>query len=423
MRAARSRSEAAAASDSSPSSRYASTTDSAATSSGSTSGRRRRARASRVAAHTAPAGASARPASATGAPATAATAAAPTAPAAPAPSGTRWLIGGSVPGSPGSASTVVAARGRATTVRSSAPRYGVPSRHRALASSPAAARASMSRLMAAKRSAARRRERAQLRVHVRRAGLDLAVVGGCEQVQVAADEALVVGGAAHQLRGRRRRRPSWRRACAGPRGRAAASARATGGPRRRWRPPEVDEHVHRRAVPALAEQRAGPDQHAGGAADQQPRGQLDPRARHPLGARRAQRDQHAVGLGRPLRHLEAPLGLAPQRGQQHLGVAGRRSAGRGRTRAAAAAAPCAGRRTARRPRCAPCRPPGRARRSARRRAAPRPSRRRTAPAPAARRRGSRSRRPRTSTRPIALACEPVSSRSTSDGAAADPLAA
>ena len=108
----------------------------------------------------------------------------------------------------------------------------------------------------------RRPERAELRVHVRRAGLDLAVLGGREQVQVLAHEALVVGAAADEV---------GRDADDVPVGgdllrvggvqpqRAAAhllDGDAGGGDR------HVDQDVQRRAVPALAEQRARADEAA-----------------------------------------------------------------------------------------------------------------------------------------------------------------
>ena len=125
-------------------------------------------------------------------------------------------------------------------------------------------------------------------------------------------------------------------------------------------------------------------------------------------------DQLAVGLGAPLGQLEAALGLAPE-----LRRAARRrgrgcSAARARRPAAPAAARSAGRRPARRRRGGRCPPRDRARRSARRRGAPGPARRRTARARAARPPRASISAASTSTSPSAFACEPVSSRSTSE---------
>ncbi len=87
----------------------------------------------------------------------------------------------------------------------------------------------------------------------------------------------------------------------------------------------VDQAVDGRAVPALAEQRSGADQRAADAALEHARGQLDPGARHPLGARRAERDQHAVRRRLPLGQREVLLGGGDQRLEQHVGV-GRQAA-------------------------------------------------------------------------------------------------
>ena len=103
----------------------------------------------------------------------------------------------------------------------------------------------------------RRRERAQLRVHVRRAGLDLAVVGGGVQVQVAAHEALVVGAPAREVRRDAHDVPVGGELARILRVEAQrAPARLVHG-HAGGRHAEVDEAVDGRAVPALAEQRRG----------------------------------------------------------------------------------------------------------------------------------------------------------------------
>ena len=181
-------------------------------------------------------------------------------------------------------------------------------------------------------------------MHVRRAGLDLAVVGRRVQVQVLAHEARVVGAAAHEVGRHADDVPVGgellRVARVQPQ-RAAAHLlhrHAGGGDG------EVDEAVDHRAVPALAEQRARADQRAADAALEHARGQLHPRARDPLGARRAQRDQHAVRARPPSRAARGaprPARRAPRAARRRRPAG---SAARGRRPRAAAAAPCASRR-------------------------------------------------------------------------------
>ncbi len=128
-----------------------------------------------------------------------------------------------------------------------------------LVASPARA-TSIARLSAAKRGGRRAAPNGrELGVHVRRPGLDLAVLGRRVQVQVLAHEALVVGAPAHEV-GRDADDVPVRGELARVVGIQAQRApahllhRDAGGGDR-----EVDEAVDRRAVPALAEQRARAD--------------------------------------------------------------------------------------------------------------------------------------------------------------------
>ena len=147
------------------------------------------ARRRRSAATAAPAGASASPASSTGAPAAAAAPAARTAPAAPRAERHALLDRQALERLRDAlrlrARQAGALRGFATTVASSAPRTAHRSRQRGSgASARACARAAICRLMSGNRYRPRGREQPELRVHVRRPGLQRAVVGGREQVRV-----------------------------------------------------------------------------------------------------------------------------------------------------------------------------------------------------------------------------------------------
>ncbi len=157
---------------------------------------------------------------------------------------------------------------------------------------------------------------------VRGPGLDLAVLGGREQVQVLAHEALVVGDAAHEVGRDADDVPVGGdlRLVLGVEAEDAPAhlldRHAGGGDR------HVDQHVQRRAVPALAEQRSRADEAGRVALDEQPRGELHPRARHPLGALGLQRHEQAVELALPLGELEVVLGGGLQRLEQELRVVG-----------------------------------------------------------------------------------------------------
>ena len=366
-------------------------TERAARSSGSTIGSRSRARPSRTAAQPRPPAASARPSASAIGPSTTVAASASTTPPPASASGVRCEIGA------GFAVSSAAAG-------SSAARRAPPRHQRAqvgaavgLADPPALARL-VARRRAGEHRAVQlgepadrgRRERAQLGVHVGRPGLDLAVVGGRVQVQVLAHEARVVGAPAHEVGRHAHDVPvggELLRVVRVQAQRAPAHLlhRHAGGGHR-----EVDQAVDGRAVPALAEQRARADQDAAHAALEHPRRQLHPRARDPLGARRAERDQHAVGLGLPVRQRELVLGLRrrARRAARRRRPAG--SAARGRTPRAGAAAPSGCRRRRRSAHAGRCRRSGRARRPAAGRAWPRPPRSRTARARAARRRATPS---------------------------------
>ena len=118
---------------------------------------------------------------------------------------------------------------------------------------------------------------------------------GRVQMRVAADEARVVGVAAPELAAPRTRCPSCSPASRVARVEAqAAPAHLADGDVGRDRG-HVDEHVDRRAVPALAEQPARPEQHEDLARGEQPRGPRRPRLRAepPVGVA-----QHHQPLGR-----------------------------------------------------------------------------------------------------------------------------
>ena len=125
-------------------------------------------------------------------------------------------------------------RPRTSRVGSSTPRYGVPICQRSRAPSRSAARASSSRLSVAEALDGRRAERAELRVHVRRARPRprrprRARTGSGACARSARSRRCRARG-----RARRTRRPSWRRPSAGRCGPAAASGRASAGRTRRW---------------------------------------------------------------------------------------------------------------------------------------------------------------------------------------------
>ena len=206
--------------------------------------------------------------------------------------------------------------------------------------------------------AGRRCERAELGMDVRRTGLDLARLGRGVQMDVLAHEAAVVGAAARQpgrdaddvpvggdLLGIGRVQPQ----------RAAAHLAYRDARRRDG---HVDETVHARCVPALAEQRAGTDERLRVTGGEDRAREPDPGARAPLRAGRRDRRQ-AVRVERPAPSPATPAARrwparAARRSARRRRV--RHSARRGRRRAAGAAARSAHRRPARATPRSPCRP-------------------------------------------------------------------
>ena len=252
-------------------------------------------------------------------------------------------------------------------------------------------------------------------VDVRRTGLDLACLGGGVQVDVLAHEAAVVRAAACEPRRDADDVPVGGdlRGIGRVQAQRAAAHLADRDARRRDR--HVDEAVHARCVPALTEQRAGADQRLRGTGGEDRAREPDPGARDP--PRAVRRDhREAVGVQRPVPALQPqPLGPWPARAARRSARRRRaaRSARRGRSRAAGAAARSGRRRPAPAAPRSRCRPRGGAPRAERRRAAARQARRR----PGRRARSAAPRasisQPTSSTSASGLAAEAVSTRSTS----------